>query len=366
MKAIVCEMCGSQDLVKQDGVYVCQNCGTKYSVEEAKKLMTDGVVKIDNSDKLNNLYQVARRAKSENNTETAAEYYNLILQEDPNSWEAVFFSTYFKATNCRIIAIVSAANSIANSLGNVFTLIARNVDADKQKTCYKEVANYVLAISDIFYLGAADSHSSALKRATTIQDSFYKDAIHDFFSRVGALFEMLIQLGDQLEKVYIAQSNSDSEIISLALRSWKQYQSLTLNMYNAIPTQWQAARFENCKDIANIVEPFIKRYEPSHTPPFENMQPPKASSGCYVATAVYGSYDCPQVWTLRRYRDYTLAETWYGRAFIRTYYTISPTLVRWFGNTQWFRNLWKPRLDRMVDRLNREGVDNTPYSDRQW
>ena len=25
--------------------------------------------------------------------------------------------------------------------------------------------------------------------------------------------------------------------------------------------------------------------------------------GCYVATAVYGSYDCPQVWTLRRVRD---------------------------------------------------------------
>ena len=28
--------------------------------------------------------------------------------------------------------------------------------------------------------------------------------------------------------------------------------------------------------------------------------------GCYVATAVYGSYDCPEVWTLRRYRDDTL------------------------------------------------------------
>ncbi|MBQ1728972.1 MAG: hypothetical protein II036_01280 [Oscillospiraceae bacterium] len=28
MKAIVCEMCGSQDLVKKDGMFVCQNCGT--------------------------------------------------------------------------------------------------------------------------------------------------------------------------------------------------------------------------------------------------------------------------------------------------------------------------------------------------
>jgi len=90
------------------------------------------------------------------------------------------------------------------------------------------------------------------------------------------------------------------------------------------------------------------------------------SGGCYVATAVYGSYDCPQVWTLRRYRDYKLAETWYGRAFIHTYYAISPTLVKWFGHTDWFKKMWRGRLDSMVNRLNSEGVENTPYQDRQW
>ena len=45
--------------------------------------------------------------------------------------------------------------------------------------------------------------------------------------------------------------------------------------------------------------------------------------------------------TLRRFRDYTLAESWYGRAFIRTYYAISPTLVKWFGETNWFKKMWK-------------------------
>lgn len=91
-----------------------------------------------------------------------------------------------------------------------------------------------------------------------------------------------------------------------------------------------------------------------------------ATGGCYVATAVYGSYDCPHVWTLRRFRDNTLAETWYGRAFIRTYYAISPTLVKWFGKTEWFKNLWKPTLDRMVENLNESGVEDTPYDDRAW
>lgn len=96
MKQLTCEMCGSTDLMKQDGVFVCQTCGTKYSVEEAKKMMVEGTidvqgtVKIDASEKLHNYYQVARRAKSDNDSETAAKYYSMILTEDPTSWEASF------------------------------------------------------------------------------------------------------------------------------------------------------------------------------------------------------------------------------------------------------------------------------------
>ena len=97
-----------------------------------------------------------------------------------------------------------------------------------------------------------------------------------------------------------------------------------------------------------------------------SIEESQKSAGCYVATCVYGSYDCPQVWTLRRYRDNTLAQTWSGRAFIKTYYAISPTLVKWFGNTEWFKKMWQPKLDRMVKRLNNEGVENTPYQDRNW
>lgn len=90
------------------------------------------------------------------------------------------------------------------------------------------------------------------------------------------------------------------------------------------------------------------------------------SQGCYVATCVYGSYDCPQVWTLRRFRDNTLAKSVFGRAFVRTYYAISPTIVRWLGNTSWFKIMWHSVLDIMVQRLNNRGVEDTPYNGREW
>ncbi len=92
----------------------------------------------------------------------------------------------------------------------------------------------------------------------------------------------------------------------------------------------------------------------------------KSSSGgggCYVATAVYGSYDCPEVWTLLRFRDFSLAESAAGRVFIKLYYAVSPTLVRWFGETSWFQRFWKRRLDRLVARLHRRGFEDTPYKD---
>lgn len=91
-----------------------------------------------------------------------------------------------------------------------------------------------------------------------------------------------------------------------------------------------------------------------------------ASGGCYVATAVYGSYDCPEVWTLRRFRDHYLARRFWGRCFIRTYYAVSPTLVRWFGDTSWFRKLWRGPLDRLVNKLRKNGVASTPYRDCKW
>ena len=96
---------------------------------------------------------------------------------------------------------------------------------------------------------------------------------------------------------------------------------------------------------------------------FKNEQQSR-SGGCYVATAVYGSYDCPEVWTLRRFRDNMLDRTWYGRAFIRAYYAVSPTLVRWFGATGWFRSLFKAPLDRFVRKLRQRGVQDTPYQDK--
>lgn len=94
MKQLVCEMCGSTDLIKQDGVFVCQTCGTKYSVEEARKMMVEGTVevtgtvKVDNSAAIKNYLDMARNAINAGNNKEADEYCNRIIEIDVDNWEA--------------------------------------------------------------------------------------------------------------------------------------------------------------------------------------------------------------------------------------------------------------------------------------
>jgi len=87
------------------------------------------------------------------------------------------------------------------------------------------------------------------------------------------------------------------------------------------------------------------------------------TSGCYVATCVYGSYDCQEVWTLRRFRDDTLSNSWLGKHFIKMYYATSPKIVKTFGNKRWFNLIFKSVLDKFVKKLQNKGVSNSQYSD---
>lgn len=96
MKQLTCEMCGSTDLVKQDGVFVCQVCGCKYSIEEARKMMVEGTVevagtvKVDNTGLIDSYLQMAENALDASNHSEAENYANKIIEINPRAWRAWF------------------------------------------------------------------------------------------------------------------------------------------------------------------------------------------------------------------------------------------------------------------------------------
>lgn len=304
MKKITCEMCGGNDLIKQNGVYVCQYCGTQYSVEEARRLMIEGTVdvqgtvKIDNSAFIEKYLANARRALSKDDWEEVEKYYNMVEQNAPNNMEAVFFSSFGKA---------------------------------------------MLSLTDDEYYKRQQKFDVLNKSISVIND--YYEVTNEDKEKV------LRQISDAIEKMYTVNYVYGPKIASGQVGSKK----------------W-CIELENSVRAAFLLE--LKQIQELHKEAFIEELIKKNSkvvpSGCYVATAVYGSYDCPQVWTLRRFRDYTLAKSFYGRAFIYTYYVVSPTIVKWFGQNNLFKTIWKIPLDYMVRKLNNKGVKDTPYKDREW
>ena len=89
-----------------------------------------------------------------------------------------------------------------------------------------------------------------------------------------------------------------------------------------------------------------------------------SSDGCYIATAVYETYDCPELWVLRRFRDYGLRKSIIGTAFVQFYYAVSPRLVRRFRNAERVKRASKSVLDLLVRHLKKHGFEEALYYGR--
>lgn len=90
MRAMVCEMCGGNDVVKQGGVYVCSHCGTKYVTEEARKLLVEisGPVSVDGVATADNLLDRAQEFLDKGDRARALEYVDRVLDIDARNERA--------------------------------------------------------------------------------------------------------------------------------------------------------------------------------------------------------------------------------------------------------------------------------------
>jgi uncharacterized repeat protein (TIGR01451 family) len=73
-----------------------------------------------------------------------------------------------------------------------------------------------------------------------------------------------------------------------------------------------------------------------------------SSSGCFIATAAYGSSLEPHVVALRQFRDQYLKRTAIGRAFIRLYYRYSPAIAATIARHESLRVLARMLLAPLV------------------
>ena len=321
--------------------------------------VSGSTVKIDSTEKIQGFYGLARNALADCDYESAANTYATIAQENPTSWEAVFYSSY-----CR--AMLSKRGEIDNVTVTFGRVAKRAIqlafsyldDAEAREEAIEQITEKSLSLASVLY-----ENTWVLLPSLTIRTDADLQVFRD---RQKAIFDFLVSEGyavlnapNTTNRIVVSGVNILKGSLDIYLQSHKGRIANTTSVEN------YSDEIKNCAATIQKYDPDF-RLEKYHEQYLALLKEASAESGCYIATAVYGSYNCPQVWTLRRYRDYKLAKTWYGRVFIRTYYAISPSLVAWFGDTTWFKKMWRNKLDHMVVDLKIKGFEDTPYQDKNW
>ena len=93
---------------------------------------------------------LARRARDCDNSENAEKYYGMVLQEDPNNWEAAFFQVFYQSMQCKIMNISSAAYSVANNIDSTMKLISDIQDEEEKNKALDTVITYSEKIAGMF------------------------------------------------------------------------------------------------------------------------------------------------------------------------------------------------------------------------
>ena len=362
----ICPQCNaSLDLNSDLETAFCTYCGTSLIVKDVIQK-----VKIVGNPTLKNYLKLGDRHYNNYDYKEAKDNYKHALEIEPDNWEAIYrYGVCIARTSTlgefKINAFVKASK-------NALKIIKEDKKLKKEENEIKlrmaiDASNLVLD-----YTNLALNHYQEFKNL--------ENSSNEYWARLLEIRECLIYTKnnliteDVIEKVPKDFDGSDTI-------QWKKQ---ILEEILLVIWQLCAVRVCNCVHTSNgtssvkqAINPtlraeLVKEYDeclvemrkinPTYKP--DHILDRTGFTGCYVATAVYGSYDCPEVWTLRRYRDNVLDNNILGRTFIKIYYTISPKMIRIFGDNKNFIKFNKSILDKVVKKLNEKGFESTKYTDK--
>ena len=332
MKQLKCDLCGSTDFLKEDGVFVCQYCKTKYTVEEARKMMIEGTVdvsgstiKVDSGEDIANWYRLARRAKENGDYSEALKYYERILEKEPNNWEPYFYASICRTLQADNSNIGNAVGTFNDSLPDVFGLVLSIEDENEKKKALASVIN------ESINLGSAVFKSMIDLRERACGSGAYTGQVRSWvFSGAAQSIQLMDTVATNID--FIKETYGDRVDI-------KEYESL--------PNEIRKTEIENYVKLAKIlnsyeseqlafVEKNIKALEGMIKQSDASYVSPKVkNAGCYLTTACVEQRglpdDCDELTTLRLFRDGYMKAQPGGKEDILEYYEKAPKIVEIIG-----------------------------------
>lgn len=423
MKRIACESCGDVNLIKEGDFYVCQSCGSQYRIEMSLIKEKHIHVNLNNvpreSAKAARYLALAVNAKAAGNKQEAGKYAQMVLEHDPQvsiAWllkgELVGWSMSSLMSRDRFAEVVhcfkqalkyckqenqklllneiseSTTNFLAENFGMVYRDKFRADPSEGNMTTLLDYQEYMKHYDNLLRescgVGLQECRTIIFKHINQAVCGAWNEKIRPQYDECfgeymrpdnseWSRFRVQSERCVTLLRLLIKQPVEDTQenirycknliVILKNLEASASYGKYTSSYDSGwrILEQLSAEARERLIDEIMECHAKIKEYDPGYVMP----ERPKLTNGsaCYVATAVYGSYDCAPVWTLRRYRDQVLANCMPGQIFIAVYYALSPKLVRYFGSNRWFLSGCERLLNRFVGWLKKQGFDDTPYID---
>lgn len=122
-----------------------------------------------------------------------------------------------------------------------------------------------------------------------------------------------------------------------------------------LPYSAMAAKCSVCKGVlcsTCAVQYQGRWYCKSHAP---TPPPQPAKSGCFIATAAYGTPFAREIEVLRSFRDKSMEKNRFGRKLVRVYYQISPRIASVISISELRRELVRFFLNPLVKLFKRLG-----------
>lgn len=372
-----CPNCGSPIMLDdrcEGGL--CPSCGSRFKNSDAISQM-----RVAESGYIANYLELARMACETFNTDEVAHYVRKALEINPKNADAWELKMYTLSNKEEIIAIGKRAmkydtsaerkrsvyrmylslcvffmeSSVENLMMDTDGLLGIDQDAVYSKTDVSTVMSFYDILNkqmDDFDVANCDSDSPFILYEDVADAIKLRFAVPDECisgdDELSAIVVNIARIFIDCQRLCFKWHNLDDNEMydcDMSMGYWKR----TLDRiksgvsYIYVTEQISEKRFrpkaDSCSGQKN------DKPVPANDNPAETSQ---GREGCYIATAVYGSYDAPEVMALRGFRDNVLAKSCLGRTFIRIYYMISPPIAERLKDAKRINRCVRYILDRLI------------------
>lgn len=273
---------------------------------------------MESTGNINNLLGMARTALLGGNHQEALEYFNRVLEIDPNISEAWIGKGKSAAWQSNLVnirlpeALISFQHAIANS------------DPSQKNAVTNQVVDEVNCVAVAVY-GLARNH---MVEFVSLDNSW-----PSYLGQVSQLIDGL----EEVRKWAPENINTLSNLVHFCKDNIEGFSFRNPYNNNTPAVHGITADYEKfLSERMNTAVEALRAIDPSYAPPTIVK---KQADACFVVTATMGDFNHPDVRLLRSFRDIWIRPKRGGNAFIATYYRVGPWVSRFIERSAVLRHI---------------------------